>query len=160
MMIDLVVDKGLGDCRLPDTGQLEEAAQAACRAAGLNRGTPQICLRICSNMDMKALNKQWRDQNNPTDVLSFSMQDGPDYDLSEPLGDIVMAWPYVKREAVRLGLKPQYHVLHLVVHAVLHLLGYDHGTDQEARRMQTCERRTLRALGLHDPYVRGNETVS
>ncbi|MDQ6979208.1 MAG: rRNA maturation RNase YbeY [Mariprofundaceae bacterium] len=111
-----------------------------------------LCLSIASNATVQQLNNEWRHKDAVTDVLSFPMQDAPDFDPHIPLGDIVVALPFVADEAQRLGLPLLDHLLHLLVHGVLHLLGYDHIDDDDAQEMQALERRCMAALSLHDPY--------
>jgi len=150
-MIDIIVDDGIPLAELPDGALLRQAVAAACSVAGVSRRVT-LCLRLEDDSAVHELNRQWRDTDTVTDVLSFPMQEGPDLHFDEPLGDIILAWPFVKCEAERLGLKTGDHMLHLIIHAVLHLLGHDHAEDGQAHRMQTMESRAMRALGLRDPY--------
>jgi len=151
-LIDLLVDEGIDPAELPDQASLQAAVDAACRSAGLNQSAI-LCLRFANDDAVHALNKQWLGDDAVTDVLSFPMQDGPDFDPDESAGDIILAWPFVKREAERLGLEPHPHVFHLVIHGILHLLGYDHLEEDETKRMRSAEQRAMRALDLHDPYA-------
>ena len=151
-MIDLLVDEGIDPTELPDQALLQAAADAACSAAGLKKSAI-FCLRFADDDAVCTLNKQWLSDDKVTDVLSFPMQDGPDYNLDESVGDIILAWPYVKREAARLELAPHQHAFHLVIHGILHLFGYDHLKNDETKRMRSAEQRALRALDLHDPYA-------
>ncbi len=130
---------------------IDAAVQAACAVAGLEASEAELCIRFCPDLEIRALNRQWRNQDKVTDVLSFPMQ-MPPVDLSESLGDIALAAPFVRQEAVRLGVPEDAHLLHLIIHATLHLLGYDHIDDDEAERMQQLEREAMRRIGLHDPY--------
>lgn len=150
-MIDVVVDEGVDmDC-MPDAARVTEAVRAACVVAGVSDGQPELCVRFADDLAVRALNRDWRAKDKITDVLSFPMQEG-DIDPVAYLGDIVLAVPFVGREAARLMLPPADHALHLIVHGVLHLLGHDHEDDAEAERMQSLERLALARLGLHDPY--------
>ncbi len=150
-MIDILFDDDVDASQLPEVEKIEEAVAAACREAGLP-GKIELCIRFCDDAEVHRLNQQWRGLDKPTDVLSFPMQDGPDYDSNESLGDIVIAVPYTAHEAERLGLGMAQHTLHLIVHGTLHLLGYDHMKEDEAEVMQAAESNAMQRLGLHAPY--------
>ncbi len=150
-MIDVLVDDGIERTGLPDEARIRQAVAAACAQAGVSRRII-LCLRLADNDAVRELNRAWRKIDEVTDVLSFPMQEGPDFHFDEPLGDIILAWPFVKTEARRLGLGAGAHALHLVVHGVLHLFGHDHSDEMQARRMQAMESRAMKALGLHDPF--------
>ena len=144
--------------------RVEEAVLAAVRATPHGDLTTipamvEISVRLTSDDDVHALNKQYRQQDKPTNVLSFPMVqpdliDGlADTDDGEVLlGDIVLAHGVCEREAHERGVAVADHATHLIVHGVLHLLGYDHMTDAEADAMESIERDVLAGLGLHDPY--------
>jgi len=151
-MIDLLIDEGVDEEPLPSTTAVQQAVITACRAAGLDTDTPDICIRFAPDTEVQELNAQWRGKDKVTDVLSFPQQEGPVFDPSQPLGDIILAVPFVIQEADRLGLPPIDHALHLVVHGTLHLLGHDHILDADADAMQQLERDVMRQLKLHDPY--------
>ncbi len=151
-MLDILVDEGINHSALPEDARIRQAVAIACAQAGVSCMVI-LCLRIANDDVVRALNKQWRHEDHVTDVLSFPMQVGPDFDFGESLGDIVVAWPLVQKEAIRLNLDARHHVLHLVMHGVLHLLGRDHAEETEAKRMQAMESRAMAQLGLHDPYV-------
>ena len=102
-----------------------------------------------------ALNKTWRGQDKPTNVLSF-----PGTRLTMIgtrgetfLGDVILARETLVREATEQGIPLDHHFNHLVLHGLLHLAGYDHGTDEEAEVMETLETRILAALGIADPHA-------
>ncbi len=119
----------------------------------------EISIRLTSDAEVQTLNRQYRQQDKPTNVLSFPMVQ-PDLidalantdDGEVLLGDIVLADGVCKRESVERGVSTQDHATHLIVHGVLHLLGYDHMTDSEAEAMEAIERDVMASLGLHDPY--------
>jgi probable rRNA maturation factor len=119
----------------------------------------EISIRLTSDAEVRTLNRQYRDQDKPTNVLSFPMvqpdllETIADTDDGEVLlGDIVLAQETCAREANERGVTLQDHVAHLIVHGVLHLLGYDHMTETQADTMETIERDVMATLGLHDPY--------
>ena len=103
---------------------------------------------------IRRLNAEWRGRDKPTNVLSFPAfpvrRGGP---LPPMLGDIVLAFETVEREARDEGKPFEAHLSHLVVHGFLHLLGYDHEGDDEAEEMEGAERRILARLAIPDPYA-------
>jgi probable rRNA maturation factor len=120
----------------------------------------EISVRLTDDDEVHALNRQYRQKDKPTNVLSFPMvQD----DLIEGLdnsddgevllGDIILARGVCVREAVEKGVPAAEHATHLIVHGTLHLLGYDHIEDDEAEAMEDMERAALATLGIDDPYA-------
>ena len=117
----------------------------------------------CSSEKIKGLNAQFRGQNNSTNVLSFpltaekyeaknSLKLKADADLLE-LGDIAIAYEVCKKEANVSKIKLEDHVYHLIIHSVLHLLGYDHGEEKNAAEMEKIEVQVLANLGISNPYL-------
>jgi len=149
-MVDIVVDEDVDEDFEPPE-RIEEAVYAACTVAGWADQEPDMCIRFASDKMIQSLNLQWRDRDKVTDVLSFPMQEAP-YDFSGPLGDIALAVPFISKEADRLGLPAPDHCLHLIIHATLHLLGFDHIEDHDVASMQAAEREAMRRIKLHDPY--------
>lgn len=134
---------------------LARAALAAVTAVTSAGDAPhEITLVLTDDGEMRELNNSWRGKDASTNVLSFpagapiSPGGGP-----VPLGDIVLAAETVRAEAEQQGISVADHVTHLVVHGVLHLLGYDHEGDEEAESMEGLETRILAALGVADPYA-------
>jgi len=158
-MIDVLIDDGVDDTLLPPPESIRQAAIAAFAAAGLLAANPELCVRFASDSEVRQLNREWRNQDKVTDVLSFPIQEGPDFDLSESLGDIALAMPFILHEAARLDLPTRDHCLHLVVHACLHLIGFDHIHDDDAARMQHHEQQAMQSLGLHNPYPETEENL-
>ncbi len=123
--------------------------------------TVEVSIRLTSDDEVHTLNKQYRQKDKPTNVLSFPMvqpdlletitQNSDDGEVL--LGDIVLAHGVCVAEAAERGISVEDHATHLMVHGVLHLLGYDHMDDDEAEGMEQIERDALDALGLHDPYL-------
>jgi probable rRNA maturation factor len=121
--------------------------------------TVEVSIRLTSDDEVQTLNRQYRQQDKPTNVLSFPMVQ-PDLidslantdDGEVLLGDIVLAYETCEREAKERGISTEDHATHLIVHGVLHLLGYDHMTDADAEYMEAIERDVMASLGLHDPY--------
>ena len=145
---------------------ITEAAQLA-----YNQGakTPAreaaVTVALLSDVAVQALNKQFRGMDKPTNVLSFPVAPpassvgapaalAADGDGVPTLGDIVLAYETVAREAAQEAIAMTDHIRHLVAHGVLHLLGYDHETDGDADIMEALETRVLAQLGVADPYAR------
>ena len=154
----------------PEGPRWHDLALAAARAAiartphGELITTPahvEISVRLTTDEEVHALNRQYRDKDRATNVLSFPMvqpdllatvsQNSDDGELL--LGDIVLAHGVCTAEAAERGISLDAHLTHLVAHGTLHLLGYDHQTDEEGDAMEEIERGALADLGLADPYL-------
>ncbi|OAN64799.1 rRNA maturation RNase YbeY [Sphingomonas sp. TDK1] len=120
----------------------------------------EVAVRFTSDDEVHTLNRQYRDKDKPTNVLSFPMiqpdlldavtQNSDDGEVL--LGDIVLAHGVCSAEAGERGISVEDHATHLIVHGMLHLLGYDHIEDGEAEAMEAMEQAAMAALNLHDPY--------
>lgn len=129
---------------------LEDAYQAGKPDA---RRQSDVSVRIVDEDESRTLNKQYRQQDNATNVLAFpAAMVGLPEDEQELLGDLVICGPLVEREAEEQGKSAAGHWGHLLVHGMLHLLGYDHETSSQATEMETMERRILANRGVEDPY--------
>ncbi|WP_425086494.1 rRNA maturation RNase YbeY [Zavarzinia compransoris] len=150
---------------LPDLRLLVPRAAKAALHAGRQRcpaldgalGPVEIDLCLSSDEAVQQLNRDWRGKDKPTNVLSFPGLEGGiaaslPAEAPRPLGDIVLALETCQREAVEQDKSLAHHVQHLVVHGVLHLLGYDHESDAEAKAMEALEVSVLAGLGVPDPY--------
>lgn len=122
----------------------------------------EISIVLADDALVQRLNRDYRNQDKPTNVLSFAALDDDSAPLPEDgpvmLGDIILACETVSREAAEQGKSFADHMTHLVAHGVLHLLSYDHETDDEADEMETLETAILMALGVPDPYAGEYET--
>ena len=127
----------------------ENTVKKAIRAAARAVSTPPAELAIVLGDDsaIRALNRDWRGKNAPTNVLSF-----PAPVRGRCLGDLVICPQVLRREARAAGTPERAHWMHLVIHGALHLIGYDHERAADARRMERREVRLLRALGVANPY--------
>jgi probable rRNA maturation factor len=144
-------DEAWAAARVGDA-RLERAARAAFRlAAPLRQGSYHVALGLTGDAEMRILNRTWRGKDASTNVLSFPADD----EIGEPgfLGDVVLAYETVLTEAREQSIPIEDHAAHLVVHGVLHLLGFDHADEAQAEEMETLERKVLASLGIADPYA-------
>ncbi len=129
---------------------LEEAYQAGKPDA---RRQSDVSVRIVDEDESRTLNKQYRKQNKPTNVLAFPAElVGLPDDERDLLGDLVICGPLVEQEAQEQGKSAAGHWGHLLVHGMLHLLGYDHETTRQATEMEMMEKKILADRGIEDPY--------
>lgn len=168
-LVDVVIE----DARWEAFG-LEALAERACKAALLHFGLGaegfSVVVMGCDDARIAVLNADFRGKPQPTNVLSWPSEeraadvagDAPDLpepgDADEPteLGDIAIAWETCAAEAVEQGKTMVDHVTHLIVHGMLHCLGYDHVDDPDAELMERHEVEILASLGLSDPYSTGS----
>lgn len=118
-------------------------------------GSAELVLVLADDRLVRGLNRDYRGQDRPTNVLSFAGLDGSAETAADTplmLGDVVLARETIAREAEAQGKIAAEHLAHLVVHGALHLVGYDHGTAPEAERMESLERAIMAGLGFADPY--------
>lgn len=131
----------------------QRAAEAAlASASGADAGSMAATLLLTGDREIAELNRQWRGQDRPTNVLSFPATFPAIPGEPRQLGDIAVAYETVAREAVAEGKSVADHAAHLIVHGVLHLLGQDHGNDSDAETMERTEIAALCSLGIADPY--------
>lgn len=156
--VSLAINRGCN--RWPDA-LVDRLADTARTVASLTPDWPdepvEISLLLTDDAEMAALNREWRDKEGPTNVLSFPALDGlldPDAD-GRPLGDIAIGLTIAETEAAEQDKSLSNHVLHLWVHGLLHLIGYDHIDDGDADEMETLEIKILAQLGIDDPYKGG-----
>lgn len=140
---------------LPDLEAVTRAAaDAAFAATGVNGGDFETAILFSGDAYMAEINGRWRGKPVATNVLSFpAAQDlKVPKGASRPLGDIVLALGVVTREAEEQAKPLKDHVSHLIIHGLLHLLGYDHEDEAEANAMENLERQIMKGLGFTDPY--------
>lgn len=130
----------------------EQLAAWARAALGGRRADAELTLRVVDEAEMTALNETYRRKAGPTNVLSFPGDTIPGMGL-DLLGDIVICAPVVAREAGEQGKAAEAHWAHMVVHGVLHLLGYDHLSDADAAVMEAEEVAVLAEMGYGNPYL-------
>jgi probable rRNA maturation factor len=159
-LVDLVIEEprwetvGLG-------GLAEPAARAVLVAAGLDPARHEVSLLACDDARIATLNADFRGKAKPTNVLSWPAFEAGEIEAPDPrdpepvfLGDLAIAYETCAREAEEGGIPLDHHATHLVVHAMLHLLGYDHEVEDEADAMENFETKILASLGVPDPYSR------
>ncbi len=134
--------------RAPSTRALGTWARAA---LGSRIGTVELAVRLVAPAEIRRLNRDYRGKDTPTNVLSFPAAVQGDVQ-PRPLGDVVICPAVLRREAREQGKTLRAHWAHLTVHGVLHLIGYDHEDDDDARRMERREIAVLRRLGFENPY--------
>jgi probable rRNA maturation factor len=137
----------------PEAEQIVRAAILTAAATTADACDSELAVVLTDDAGIRALNRQWRGKDSPTNVLSFPAPVSPRHD-GEPamLGDIAIAFETTRREAASEGKPFRHHLSHLAVHGFLHLLGYDHEADDDAETMERLERQILARLGIPDPY--------
>ena len=132
----------------------EQLAQAAVAAAGGEAGVRMdraAAVVFADDAVLRRLNATHRGKDQPTNVLAFPAAEAPGA-VPAPLGDVILAFETIAREAEKYGIPLAARSLHMVVHGYLHLVGYDHQTEAEAELMESVERRSLARLQIADPY--------
>lgn len=139
---------------LPEASAFQAWAEAALREAGVDTAV-EITVRLVDAEESRTLNREYRDKDKPTNVLSFP-NELPDFLREQldvlPLGDLVICAPVMASEAAEHGKRESDHWAHLTVHGVLHLLGFDHIDDDDADEMEALEVAALKTLGIANPY--------
>lgn len=158
MLLDIAIEAPWPDSDWD--GLAETAADALAKLAPeLANSRLLTSVLFTSDTEIHALNREWRDRDKPTNVLSFPMLEREDLLALSPdgppemLGDIALAHETCARESAEKGIALEAHATHLIVHGLLHLAGHDHEiSDADADAMELLEIKTLALLGLPDPY--------
>jgi probable rRNA maturation factor len=154
-IIDVIVESARWKKQPRAASIVKKAVTMAAKATSTPR--PELAIVLTDDSTIRALNGQWRGLDTPTNVLSFAAQHGRQAPRQMRsfghLGDIIIAYQTTAREAKAEEKPFRHHLAHLAVHGFLHLLGYDHGTDRDAKAMERLETRILRRLGVPDPYI-------
>ena len=149
MRLRLAVQRASRARGLPGAASITDWSRAA--LAGSGPGAADVTVRLVDEAESADLNKRYRGKRGATNVLSFT------YDLPHGkdglAGDLVICAPVVQREAAQQDKRPRAHWAHMVVHGILHLRGFDHIRETDAKTMEALEIRILRRLGFSDPYA-------
>jgi probable rRNA maturation factor len=133
---------------LPDEASFQRWVDAALFAAK----TPfEVVVRLVDELEMTELNQTYRHKTGSTNILSFPFEPPPEVEMNL-LGDLVICAPVIEREALEQGKALDAHWAHIVVHGVLHLVGYDHMDEAEAEEMENLEIAILNTLHINNPY--------
>ena len=148
-MIQTTIQNVSGATGLPRHRDFRRWVEAALEDTSVENA--ELTLRLTDEEEMRRLNKRYRDRDAITNVLSFpyGVPSGPGQPL---LGDIALCVSVIRQEAREYGLRGMERWAHMVVHGVLHICGFDHESDDDARRMEALEGRILGRLGFADPY--------
>ena len=161
--IDLTLDIRVEAEGWTDLGNIDDLARAGVLSA-LNgadlEGAFEVSLLATDNAEMARLNEAFRGKPSPTNVLSWPSEDlssavpgnRPTPPNTSELGDIAIGYEICRAEAEAAGLPLSQHVVHLLMHGTLHLLGYDHENEADAAVMEGIEKESLAKLGYHNPY--------
>jgi len=149
--LDILVEEG-------DWSAFEPIEETICAVADIvarrfDLANVEVAVALSSDERVRVLNRDYRGKDKPTNVLSFPTGSAVLPEGSRrPLGDLILAAETVAREAAAENKPPHHHLQHLVLHGLLHLLGYDHETEAEALTMEALEVELLAELGVPDPY--------
>jgi probable rRNA maturation factor len=115
--------------------------------SNLNR---EICLSFCTESEIKDLNRNFRNKDSITDVLSFNFQDLQNTGEIQPLGDVIICTTRAQEQAWELGYTLRRELIFLFAHGILHLLGYDHETEEDAEKMFNLQKQVIKTYGILD----------
>ncbi len=147
MSITIDVQYACTNKGLPDKNKFEQWAKTG---IGSSLTDAEFTIRIVDEKEIKQLNNKWRGINKPTNVLSFPA--GENHIVPDLLGDVIICAPQILKEASEQNKTPEAHWAHMVIHGVMHLLGYDHMNDDDAKKMESIEIEKLKLLSFPNPY--------
>lgn len=155
MIVTADVQVACDDPEIPPAAKFQTwVAEAVGQSGRAPQGDTEIAVRVVAADEIRTLNRRYRDKDTPTNVLSFPAGDieGLPPEAPQLLGDVVVCASVVAAEAGEQGKALQDHWAHMIVHGTLHLLGFDHETDEEAAVMEALETRILASQSVTDPY--------
>ena len=153
MICEIDIQRAIEGGQLPSDQDFRAWTEAVLKD---RKESAELTIRIVDEPESQSLNRDYRGKDKPTNVLSFPFE-APAMVEMDLLGDLVICAPVVEQEARDQGKSLQAHWAHMVVHGVLHLLGYDHQNDDEAEQMERLEVEILASLGFPDPYADPSE---
>ena len=158
MKVQVDVSYATEDDSIPEAGRIADWVERTV-AAVCDTGDFEVSVRVVDAEEIRALNKEYRDKDKPTNVLSFPAGQVDGLPAAEPqsLGDVVVCAGVVRDEAAAQRKADADHWAHMLVHGTLHLLGFDHETDADALEMEALEVSILATRGLADPYGAAGE---
>jgi len=148
MKLKVNIQRATKTPNLPSNQRIRTWVHAALKRHALQA---ELNIRMVGIREAARLNRKWRGEKGPTNVLSFSTDDRRGL-ANGFLGDIVLCAPVIAREAMQQGKSLGAHWAHMIIHGTLHLLGYDHVKPAEARKMENLEKKLLATLSIADPY--------
>ena len=155
MQIELDLQNTIDSNQIPAFEKMQSWIHAVLEKVDCNFERPEITVRIVSCEECQQLNSDYRGKDKPTNVLSFPFEAPemiPAEELGEFLGDLVICEQVLQREAEQQNKSIDSHWAHLIIHGILHLLGFDHIEEQDANRMEALEVELMKELGFEDPY--------
>lgn len=154
LQIDIAMEAGGWPAEEELSRYAGNAADAVFTELAIADPASELSVVFTDDASIRALNRDWRGKDKATNVLSFpAFEVAPGDPLPPMLGDIILAFETVSREAALEGKPFAHHLTHLLVHGLLHLLGHDHENDEDAEEMEGLERKSLARLAIPDPYV-------
>lgn len=147
-MNKIILQKNSKIKSLPTKKQFQTWVDSALSASKKNH---ELVIRIVDEDEITHLNKTYRKKNKPTNILSFPFEAPPGI-KNNFLGDMVICAPVVRKEAKDQQKTYVSHWAHLIIHGVLHLLGYEHEKEKDAKKMENLEIKIMKKLGFSDPY--------
>jgi probable rRNA maturation factor len=154
MGLKMEIQKAADFKSLPDNSLMIKWAE---QALDPEHSEAEVTLRVVDLEEGRELNQEWRKKNYATNVLSFPIGE-PIEQAPNLLGDIVICAPIVEKEAKEQGKSSEAHWAHLIIHGILHLQGYDHESDEEAKIMESKEINILEIIGYTNPYETESQT--
>lgn len=140
------MDERWAQLPLPWEEDISQSLEKAAEILGKDFSAIEVSVVLADDIQVQNLNKTFRYKDSPTNVLSFPSE------MDEELGDIILAYETVMREAKEGDIPVADHTMHLIIHGFLHLLGYDHIQENDAYKMESMEIQILKALNIKNPY--------
>lgn len=140
------VDISTRSPKWPSLDDMIEKVALETLAIAKQKSPAELSIVLADDVFVQNLNHHYRGKDKPTNVLSFPAED------PFMMGDVVLAYETVKKESTQHRRNFEHHVMHLIIHGILHLMGHDHESDNQAEEMESLEIRILRSFGVKNPY--------